>query len=593
MSYAKGSWLAVALAAGLLVAVPGAWAQAPAAADLAGVTKAAPSAVPLATPEILKAGHIGNPRNWPIYGGDYSNSRYSPLTQINTTNVANLVPRWIHQTGAVASFENTPVVIDGTMYITTPGTGSQQTVVALDARMGKKKWEYVHKLAGNEIFCCGPNNRGVAVYRDKVYFATLDARLVALSAADGKKVWDVQIADPLAGYSETMAPLATPDGKILIGTSGAEYGIRGFLKAYDAESGNLLWTWYTIPAPGDIKGGWWGVWATTALGGKEPLNRNIKQEKADSAKYADAWTRGGGSIWMTPAYDQETNTVFVAIGNPSPDLDGSIRPGDNRWTEGICAIDVAMGTMKWCQQTIAHDVWDLDAVSPVILFEATIDGKPAKAAGHAGKVGWYFVFDRATGKLLKRSVNYVPHENLFAQPTAEGARMLPGANGGTEWNPAAYSPQTGYVYIHNLHQPMNYIVHSAPYQTGKLWLGSAFVAIPGEDQWGNIVAVDPAAGTLAWEYKFDDPGMGGLLATAGGLVFGSAGAGPFVALDARTGKKLWAFNAGASCNAAAMSYELDGEQFIAVACGGNAQLGYAYGDAVVVFGLPKPYRAME
>lgn len=587
MSHAKGSWLAIAVAA-CLVAAPEAWAQAPEAGKSAAAVTASPAAtVPLVTADILTKGHLGNPRNWPMYGGDYSNSRYSPLSQINTTNVASIVPRWVYQTGVVASFQNTPVVIDGTMYITTPGTGSAQTIIALDARSGKKKWEYVHKLTGDEIFCCGPNNRGVAAYKDKVYIGTLDARLVAVSARDGKRVWDVQIEDPLAGYSETMAPLATPDGKILIGTSGAEYGIRGFLKAYDAETGKLLWTWYTIPSPAE--GGWWGTWSNTALGGRESLNRNIRQEKADSAKYADAWQRGGGSIWMTPAYDPATRNVFVAIGNPSPDLDGSIRPGDNRWTESICAINADAGKQVWCTQYLPHDVWDLDAASPVVLFTARIGGKETLVAGHAGKIGWYYVFDRATGKLLKRSVNYVPHENLFALPTSEGTRMLPGANGGTEWSPTAYSPQTGYAYIQNLHQPMNYIVHSTPYERGKLWLGSAFVAIPGEDQWGNTVAVDPVSGKVVWEVRYDDPGIGGLLATAGGLVFGSEGSGPLAAYDAKTGTKLWAFNAGAGCNSAPMSYELDGEQFIAVACGGNFQLSYAYGNSLYVFGLPKRY----
>ncbi|MGH7544786.1 MAG: pyrroloquinoline quinone-dependent dehydrogenase [Gemmatimonadota bacterium] len=583
MSHPKGSWLAIAVAAGLVVA-PVAWAQAPDAGEPVGAaTASTATAAALATPQMLEQGHMSNPRNWPHYGGDYSNARYSPLSTINTTNVATLVPRWAFQTGVVASFENTPIVVDGTMYVTTP----YNHAMALDARTGKKKWEYVHKLTGDEIFCCGPNNRGVAVYQEKVYMATLDARLVALNAADGKVAWDVEIADPMAGYSETMAPLATPDGKILIGTSGAEYGIRGFLKAYDANSGKLLWTWYTIPSPQE--GGWWGDWTNTALGGRESLNRNIRQEKADSARHADAWTRGGGSIWMTPAYDPATKAVFVAIGNPSPDLDGSIRPGDNRWTEGICSINADTGKQNWCTQYLPHDVWDLDAVSPVVLFTATIGGKETLVAGHAGKTGWYYVFDRKTGKLLKRSQNYVPHENIFAQPTADGVRMLPGANGGTEWSPTAYSPQTGYVYIQNLHQPMNYIVHSTPYEKGRLWLGSAFVAIPDEDQWGNTVGVDPVSGRVVWEVRYDDPGIGGLLATAGGLVFGSEGSGPIAAYDAKSGTKLWAFNAGAGCNSAPMAYELDGEQFIAVACGGNFQLNYPYGNTLYVFGLPKRY----
>ncbi|MFQ5889802.1 MAG: pyrroloquinoline quinone-dependent dehydrogenase [Gemmatimonadota bacterium] len=571
-------WLA-ALAAGLL----GLACQ---PADTGRPAEEAPPAEEAAPPTFASLsdsdlkGAVDEASEWRMYGKDYTNRRWSPLDQINRQNVSGLVPVWVYQTGAgrLGSFENTPLVFGGVMYLTTPW----DNVMAVDARTGEELWRYEgeNELGETTIFCCGPNNRGVAAAYGKLYLGTLDARLVALDQRTGEKVWETQIADPAAGYSETMAPTVY-EGKVLIGTAGAEYGIRGFLKAFDAETGALVWTWHTIPSPEE--GGWWGEWAETTPGG-ENLNRDIAQEKADSAKHADSWKVGGGSIWQTPAIDDETGTVFVSIGNPSPDLDGSIRPGDNRWTESICAINIADGTMKWCHQYLPHDVWDLDAASPAALVRLS-DG--TKAVIHAGKTGWTYVLDAETGERIRRSQNWVPHENLFAQPTAEGVRMLPGANGGAEWSPTAFNPQLGYQFIAALHQPMNYITHFSPYEKGKLWLGSAFVAVPGEDQGGYVVAVDVNTGDVAWSHETEDPMMGGLLATAGGLVFTGEGNGDFEAFDAETGDILWKFNCGAGANAAPMTYELDGRQYVTVACGGNFQLGYRRGDAVFTFALAR------
>ena len=571
----RTKWLLMLAAVAVPICLAELPAQTPDGSNSADVDRAK---VTLATHELLLSGHQGNPRNWPMYGGDYDNRRYSPLDELNTRNVASLTVKWIHQNGIPRSFETTPVVIDGSMYITTPGDGQVQRVIKLDAKTGKVLWDTSIRLAP-QIYCCGPNNRGVAVWDDKVYVGTLDARLIAFSAASGEKVWETQIADPEGGYSETMAPLAY-DGKILIGTSGAEYGIRGFLKAFDGKSGRLLWTWHTIPSP--EQGGWEGDYEEATPFGGESLHRDTGREKAAAGRYSDAWTRGGGSIWMTPALDAGRGLVFVTIGNPSPDLDGSIRPGDNRWTESVCAIKVANGTMQWCTQYVPHDVWDLDAVSPAHIID--FNGRPA--IGHAGKTGWYYVFDIDNGRILNRSVNWVPHENLFAQPTAEGVRMLPGANGGAEWSPVAYHPGTGLAYILALHQPMNYIVHSVPFEKGKLWLGSAFVAIAGEDQWGRLAAINPESGEMVWNYDTDDPLIGGALATAGGLVFFGEANGNFNALDAKTGRRLYQFNAGAGCNGAPMTYEVEGHQYVAVACGGVAQIDAPRGDALLVFGLP-------
>ncbi len=294
---------------------------------------------------------------------------------------------------------------------------------------------------------------------------------------------------------------------------------------------------------------------------------------------------GGGGVWMTPAYDKTLNTIFLAVGNPSPDLDGSMRPGDNLFTDAIVALDATTGKTKWYYQTVPHDVWDLDAVSPPVV--TMLDGR--KVVVHAGKTGWLYIVDASTGKLVRKSTNFVPHENMFALPTEKGTRMLPGANGGSEWSPIAVDPGLNYAFVAALHQPMNYITHSAPYEKGRLWLGSAFVGIPTEAQYGLYSAIDLRTGKIAWQNKVPQPMMGGSLATAGGLAFTGEGNGNFNAYESRTGKLLWQFNAGAGCNAAPIAFEFKGEQFIAVACGGNYQLSFPLGDAVFVFGFPKTW----
>jgi len=547
-------------------------------------TAGAPSLHTTVTPEmLLNAQQSGD---WLMYGGNYSNNRFSPLTLINTTNVKNLVPRMVFQTGTerLGSFETTPIAVNGVLYVTTPAAPNNE-VIAYDLRTAKTLWRYTHKN-GTSIPCCGPNNRGVAIGNGMVYVATLDAQLVALDQQTGKVRWTSQSGDASAGYSQTMAPLLIGD-KVILGTSGAEYGIRGFVDAYNANTGARMWRWYTIPAPnaradeGGING-WFGRWVRTTPEG-DNLNRDIAKEKADSAKYADAWMHGGGSMWMTPAYDAETATLYVGIGNPSPDLDGAIRPGDNLWTEGIVALDANTGKFKWGYQTVPHDVWDLDAVSPPVI--AMVGGR--KAVVHAGKTGWVYVLDAATGRLIRKSDAFVPQENMFALPTPEGTRMLPGANGGQEWSPITIHPELQYAYTVGLHQPMHYKTHYAPWEKGRLWLGSAFVAIPGEDQWGNVSAVNLQTGKIAWQVKTDEEMIGGATATAGGLVFTGEQNGWFKAYDARTGAVLWQFFCGAGVNAAPSVFQVDGEQFIAVAAGGNAQVGSPLGDAIFIFGLPK------
>ena len=507
---------------------------------------------------------------------NYAQTRYYPATQINSGNVAKLRPAFQFQTEVVESMETAPIVVDGVMYITT----SFNHVYALDAVTGKQFWHYKQKLDPVTTFCCGPNNRGVAIMGDRLFMGTLDAKLVSLDAKTGKLLWSTQIADPEEGYSETMAPVAV-SGKILIGTNGGEYGVRGFVKAFDANDGKLLWTFYTIPDSGQE-----GVWATKDATDRD-LHRDIAAEKTQLAKGGDFAKKLGGGVWMAPAVDRETNTVFFVAGNPSPDLYGAERPGDNLYTNSIVAIDLDTGAYKWHYQYIPHDVWDLDAVSPVILTEALgKDGKMRKVAIHGGKTGHVYVHDRATGELIRYSEAMVPQENMWALPTPEGKRMLPGANGGVEWSPMAVNPKLHLAYAANLHQPMTYHVDGSKYPGGKLWLGGAFKVIPGEKQWGRLAAVNLDTGKLAWKFDTDEPLIGGVLATAGNLVFNGEGNGLFRAFDAKTGKKLWEYQCGAGVNAPATSYVVGGRQYVAVAAGGNTQIDFKRGNTVVVFALP-------
>lgn len=508
--------------------------------------------------------------DWPMYGHDYSNQRYSALRKINTSNVSELQPAWVFQTGVLGPFETTPVVIGDRMYITT----TSSHVMALDARTGKMLWHYQPKL-GTTIFCCGNVNRGVAVVNGKVFVAQLDGKLVALNQDTGNVLWQVQAGDNAAGYSLTMAPLVYKD-MVIIGGAGGEYGVRGSVTAYAASDGSMKWRFYTVGP------GWEGDWATTTPNGAD-LHRDIAAEKAADAKYSGAWKTGGGEVWMTPAVDPAMNAIFVTTSNPSPDLDGSMRPGDNHWTDSIIALDADTGKMKWAYQEVPHDVWDLDTASPAMLFTTTVNGEKVPALGQAGKTAWYYILDRRNGHQIRVSENFDPHENMFALPSAAGTRMLPGANGGDEWSPVSFDPSLGYAFIATLNQPMLYKTHPAPLTTGALWLGSAFIGIPTEKQDGSFVAINTTTGKIAWRHMVDYPMIGGPCSTAGGLTFVGESNGNFDAFNSRTGSLLWHFQTGAGVNAAPMVYELGGQEYVAVASGGSFQINTQYGDALYVF----------
>ena len=517
----------------------------------------------------------GDGNNFLHTNGNYEQTRYYPARQINASNVGNLRPAWIFQTEVVESMETSPIIVDGVMYVTT----SFNHVYALNAETGEQIWHYKHKMGPITTYCCGPNNRGVAVYGDMVYMGTLDARLLALDAKTGKLLWNVEVGDPELGYSETMAPTAV-NGKILIGTNGGEYGIRGFVKAYDWKTGDLLWHFHTTPENSV------GVWATHDATGRDML-RDIDAEKNNLKAQGDPYKTLGGGVWQNPSIDLVNNRAYFVAGNPSPDLDGSLRPGDNLYTNSLIAVDLDTGEYICHFQYIAHDVWDLDAVSPTILTDVMDnDGNSVPGVLHGGKTGHVYVHRADDCSLIRHSEAMVPQENMWVLPTAEGERMLPGANGGVEWSPMTVDPNLRLTYAINLHQPMTYHVESSPYPEGKLWLGGAFKVIADEEQWGNVTAVDYDTGNIRWKVKTQQPMIGGIMATAGGVVFAGEGNGLFKAYDSETGSVLWKFQAGAGVNAPPSSYTVNGKQYIVVAAGGNVQLNFKRGNNIIAFALP-------
>lgn len=558
--------------------------------------------------------------DWLHYGRDYGHQRFSPLDQIHAGSVKRLVPKWIYQTGISATFQTSPVISDGVMYLTTPFSH----VVAVDARTGSERWRYDHKRTAEKP-CCGPANRGAAIGYGKIYVATVDARLVALDQSTGQPVWDISLAehgtsatedklvlaagDPLhqrnitgsTGIGAVNAPLVY-DGKVIVGITGVGYGLHldsprpgaplgavvgvagrygrpGFIAAYDAESGKELWTFETTQE------GWEGIFRTETPDGV-PLHRDIAAEKASLAEHRDAWRFGGGSIWHTPAVDTERGLLYFGIGNPSPQAADSTRPGDNLYTVSLVALEAATGKLVWHFQQVPHDMWGYDVASPPTLFDVDVNGEAVPAVGQASKLGWYYVHDRRDGTLLFKSEAFVPQDNLFALPTPEGVRITPGPAGGSNWSPTSFDAARKTVYVAGMHIPMIYRTDEMPADGDKPAVPYFIIEPSDEENWGTLTALDLGRqGRIAWQAKTDQPLIGGVLATAGGLVFTGEGSGAFSAFDAKTGDKLWSFNCGAGVNAPPVSYEIDGRQYVAVAAGGSQIWGFRQGGAVIVFGL--------
>ena len=370
-----------------------------------------------------------NASNFLLTNGNYAQTRFYPAKQIDRDNVKNLHVAWIFQTDVKESLETSPIVVDGVMYVTT----SFSHVYALDAKTGAAALALQSQDGTDHDLLLRSQQSRRPGSRRPVYLATLDSKLVALNAKTGEVVWTTDIADPELGYSETMAPTVVKD-KVLIGTNGGEYGIRGFVRAYDAKTGKQLWNFNTIPENSV------GVWATKDATGRD-MHRDIQAEKDQLAKTGDPYAKLGGGVWQNPSVDLATNRIYFVVGNPSPDLDGSNRPGDNLYTDSLVSLDLDTGKYVCHFQYIAHDVWDLDAVSPTVLVDVKDkDGKTIPGVIHAGKTGHIYVHDRKDCSLIRFSEAMVPQENMWVLPTKDGARMLPGANGGVEWSPIATDP---------------------------------------------------------------------------------------------------------------------------------------------------------
>jgi alcohol dehydrogenase (cytochrome c) len=459
------------------------------------------------------------------------------------------------QTGQTGSFQTVPLVVDGIMYITA-GDG---VAFALDARSGRQLWKYKH------VFPPGRKgisvNRGFAILGDRLFMVTPDAHVVALEARTGRLLWDTEMAPYTQGaYSATLAPLAVKD-KIITGISGAEFGIRGFIDAYDAQTGKRAWRFWTVPSKDEPGGDTW-------LG--------------------DSWKRGGGSTWLTGTYDPDLDTIYWGVGNPGPDLYGKDRLGDNLYTNALVALDADTGKLKWHYQFTPHDTHDWDACETPMLLDLNWQGKPRKLVVQANRNAFFYVLDRITGEFLMAKAFARQDWNKGfdekgrpivapdSDPSAEGTRLCPGLAGATNWMAPSYNPETGLFYFAVREQCDVYYASPPVYIEGKPYWGSVFRGVTDEKEWGLLKALDPLTGETRWDFRYYRAPWAGTLSTAGGLVFAGDEDGYLMAFDARTGKLLWKFNTGNRLVNSPITWELQGKQYVTMPSGA----------ALITFALP-------
>ncbi len=501
------------------------------------------------------------------YGMGPRGQRYSPLTMINSETVQGLVPAFSSSLGGEKQHgqESQPIVYDGTIYV----TGSYSRLFAFDAKTGEEKWEYDARLPDAIVPCCDVVNRGAAIIGDVIIFGTLDARLVALNRHTGKVIWNKQLADYQAGYSYTAAPLIVKD-MVITGVSGGEFGAVGRVDARDVKTGELIWSRPTIEGH------------VGTLRGKE----NGMTGTLNATWQGDQYKTGGGATWLGGTYDPDTNLIFMGTGNPAP-WASALRPGKNLYTASTLAIDADTGVIKWHYQTTPHDGWDFDGVNEFIPFDATINGKPMKLGAKADRNGYFFVLDRTTGKFISANPfvtkttwadgfdkagnpKFIASNRPGPATTEKGTTVFsaPSFLGGKNWMPMAYSQQTRLFYVPANEWGMDIWNEPVAYKKGAAYLGAGFTIKPlYPDYIGALRAVDPMTGKIVWEYKNKAPLWGGVLSTGGNLVFTGTPEGYLKAFDARSGKELWKFNTGSGVVGSPVTWEQDGEQFVAVMSG--------------------------
>ncbi|HVY63624.1 MAG TPA: PQQ-binding-like beta-propeller repeat protein [Gammaproteobacteria bacterium] len=544
--------------------------------------------------------HVAPPTtSWPTNGGDWYNRRYSPLKEIDRGNVAKLKGVWRTRLngsglGPKYSGEAQPLVLDGVVYVST----GANDVFAISVDTGAILWDYRANLdANNKSVCCGWTSRGVAAGAGKIFAGQLDGKLVALDAKTGKIVWSTQAERWQDGFTITAAPLYY-DGLVIVGFAGAELGVRGRVKAYDARNGKLVWTFHTIPGPG------------------EPGHETWSQDN-------EIWKNGGGTVWQTPAVDPELGLLYFSTGNPGPDFNGGVRKGDNLYTSSIVALDAKTGKYRWHFQQVHHDLWDYDSASPVVLFDITIDGQPRRAVAEANKAGWVYILDRTNGTpLIGIDEKPVPQEPRQAtsptQPTPSGDAFVPqhldiapegytlvnggriftpywtdyvvakpGISGGANWPPSALDVATGYLFVCARDGASSFRaweIEPTPPPVGEQYIGGNFGSNPLPAQ-GILAALDMHTNKLVWQQHWASTCASGATATAGGLVFVGRNDGRLTALDSGSGDLLWEFQTGAGMNSTVSVFEHRGKQYVVAYSAGNVFAGSPRGDSVWLFSL--------
>ena len=511
------------------------------------------------------------PQNWLTYSGGYFSQRYSQLDHITPANVKNLKLQWVYQAPVAGNWQTTPLVVDGMMYI----TQRLNDVVALDAATGRAFWIYRYTPDPDRIVCCGANNRGVAILGDTLFMGTLDANVIAIDAKTGRQVWKTEVAETKSGYSITLAPLVVKD-KVIIGVGGGEYGIRGFIAAYDVNTGKEAWRFYTIPGPGEKGHETW----------------EACPPKPETFCDPEAWKHGGGSIWLTGSYDPQLNLTYWGVGNVGPDYAGAQRPGDNLYSASVVALDADNGTLRWHYQFTPHDVYDYDSVQiPVLVDNWARTG--INVVAWANRNGNFYALDRATGRFLLGTpfvkVNWMrefdERGRPLQTPQAAGQPTYPGNQGGTNWYSPSFSPRTGLFYVSAWEDYASiYGPNPVEYKEGVNFTGGGprpFAPVPGApglgrspiNSWtttaghGSVIALDPATGAQRWKFAMNDVTDSGILTTASNLLFTGGREGYFQALDARTGALLWKTQLGAAINSGPMTYRLGNKQYVATVSG--------------------------